>query len=507
MKKLTLFFTFTLFAVNYSFAQTVWSTVGGNSNRDGMSESFSILGSFNKEYTADNTIWGMQIFSYDGRFVTSRYISLSPLKAVVNAFSYSNPPNSPPIWKFEKTGAVYIVMGFNNDKVYVRDFQQGGNDSIFALNASNGQVIWRSNHTVERGIIWTAAFTSNGDLVLPGSGTKRIMRISHTTGDTVWTNNRIIPNTGAECLCVNGNTVYAFQGGLTTPKTVIALDANTGQLKYSSPELPGDGDQEIPFSISKNGVIYVIRDGGLMYAIRDIGTALNIIWSRPVLHPIGTYTQIGISNDSSVYIPYGRKIYRINHTNGNTLDSSIEIASTGNINPRFLIGKNNNTIVVGNGASEPSEGKYYRFNNNLQSGSVLMSAPYNYYSGPAFGGHALAPTVLMSGSGTQIYTKYTIIDEITPISSVTPNNFNLYQNFPNPFNPETLIKFDISSNQFIQLKIFDAMGKETETLVNGTLNSGTYQIKWNAGKYSSGVYYCKLIAGDYAATKKMLYIK
>lgn len=505
MKKLILFF---LLVANSSFAQwsdPVWTTVGGNSNRDGLIDNPYITGSLTRNYTADNTIWGMQIFSYGNKFVTTRYTSLSPLKAVVNAFTYFG-SSTTPLWRFEKTGAVYVVMGFNNDKVYVRDFQQGGNDSIFALNADNGSVIWRSNHTVERGIIWTAAFTSNGDLILPGSGSKRIMRINHMTGDTVWTNNRIIPNTGAECLCVNGNTVYAFQGGLTTPKTIIAIDANTGQIKYSSPELPGDGDQEIPFSISKNGMIYAIRDGGLMYAIKDNGSSLNIRWSRPVLHPMGTYSQIGIARDSSIYIPYGRKIYRLDHTNGNALDSSVEIASSGTINPRFLIGASGE-LYVGNGASVPLEGKYIKFDRALQNQIQIVFAPSNYYSGPAFGGFSLSPTILMAGAGDQIYTRFTIIDAITPISSTAPNNFSLYQNFPNPFNPETLIKFDIPGSQFVQLKIFDMNGRDIETLTEGVLSSGTYQVKWNASKYSSGVYYCKLLAGDFVSTKKMMYLK
>lgn len=506
MKKLILFF---LFIANFAFAQLptpLWTTVGGNSSRNGFIQNAHLFGSFTKNYTADNSIWGMQIFSYGTRFSTTRYVSLSPLKAVVNTFSFASPANSGPIWRFEKTGAVYVVMGFNNDKVYVRDFQQNGNDSIFALNAENGNVIWRSNHTVERGIIWTAAFTSNGDLILPGSGTKRIMRINHVTGDTVWTNNRIIPNTGAECLCVYGNTVYAFQGGLTTPKTLIAIDANTGQTKYSSPELPGDGDQEIPFSISANGIIYVIRDGGLMYSLIDNGSSISIRWSRPVLHPVGTYSQIGIAGDSSVYIPYGRKIYRLNHITGAVRDSSIELATTGTINPRFLLGFSG-ILYVGNGASEPSEGKYITFEANLSPIYTPISAPYNYYAGPAFGGYVTSPTILMTGSGTQIYTRFGILDDINPISSVAPNNFNLYQNFPNPFNPETLIKFDVANTQFVQLKIYDAMGRETETLVNGQLNSGTYQVKWNASKYSSGIYYCKIIAGDFVLTKKMMYVK
>lgn len=243
-----------------------------------------------------------------------------------------------------------------------------------------------------------------------------------------------------------------------------------------------------------------------MYSLIDNGTSINIRWSRPVLHPVGTYSQIGIGSDSSVYIPYGRRIYRLNHANGNTLDSSREIAQSGTINPRFLIG-NSGELYVGNGASESLDGQYIKFDRTLQTMIQGIFAPSNYYSGPAFGSTTLTPAILMTGSGTQIYTRYSIIDNIHPISSAAPNNFNLYQNFPNPFNPETLIKFDISQSQFVRLKVYDIMGKEVETLAEGVLNSGTYQIKWNASKQTSGIYYYKLIAGDFVSTKKMMYIK
>jgi hypothetical protein len=501
MKKLTLFF---LLCANFAFAQFVpnpnWTTVGGNSSRDGYVDNLMFSGVITSTRSdPNNTLWGMPIFTYGGKFVTSRYFSLSPISIRLSLANFSGASG----W-FHVTKN-FVAMGFNSDMIYARDFQQNGSDTIYALNPNNGLYIWKSKHTVERGIIWTATYTSNGDLILPGSGTKRVMRINRFTGDTVWTNNRIIPNTGAECLVVSGKSVYAWQGSLTTPKTIIAIDTGTGVTRYSSIELPGDGDQEIPFTVSKNGVVYCIRDGGLMYAIKDNGTALNILWSRPVLHPVGTYTQIGIGSDSSVYIPYGRKIYRLNHLNGNVLDSSIELASTGTINPRFAFTRN--TVFVGNGASTPAEGKYFCFSQNLQSLIWEESVPYNYYAGPAIGNTTTSPMVLMAGAGNQIKMRMDFIDAITPISSVAPNNFNLYQNYPNPFNPETLIKFDISNSEFVQLKIYDAMGKETETLVNDQLNSGTYQVKWNAGKYSSGVYYCKLISGNYVSTKKMMYLK
>jgi flagellar hook assembly protein FlgD len=86
-------------------------------------------------------------------------------------------------------------------------------------------------------------------------------------------------------------------------------------------------------------------------------------------------------------------------------------------------------------------------------------------------------------------------------------NFYLYQNYPNPFNPVTNIKFDLKENSFVTLKIYDATGKEVQTPVNSRLNAGQHSLNWNAEKYSSGVYFYKITAGNYSGIKKMLYIK
>ncbi|MCX7833364.1 MAG: T9SS type A sorting domain-containing protein [Ignavibacteria bacterium] len=100
-----------------------------------------------------------------------------------------------------------------------------------------------------------------------------------------------------------------------------------------------------------------------------------------------------------------------------------------------------------------------------------------------------------------------IIGNIKNISSNIPNEFHLYQNYPNPFNPITKIKFDLPKSDFITLKIYDALGREVETLVNETLSAGSYEVEWNASKYSSGVYFYKLQAGEFMDTKRMLFIK
>lgn len=96
---------------------------------------------------------------------------------------------------------------------------------------------------------------------------------------------------------------------------------------------------------------------------------------------------------------------------------------------------------------------------------------------------------------------------INQISTKIPTQFSLKQNFPNPFNPVTTIKFDIIKSENIKIVVLDALGREIETLVNEQLSPGSYQTTWDASKYSSGIYFYRLHAGDFIETKKMILIK
>ena len=93
--------------------------------------------------------------------------------------------------------------------------------------------------------------------------------------------------------------------------------------------------------------------------------------------------------------------------------------------------------------------------------------------------------------------------------------FNLEQNYPNPFNPTTKIKFTIQSvirdetnqSQFVNLKVYDILGNEIATLVNEQKPAGTYEVDFNAIGLTSGIYFYKLMTGNFSQTKKMILLK
>jgi len=88
-----------------------------------------------------------------------------------------------------------------------------------------------------------------------------------------------------------------------------------------------------------------------------------------------------------------------------------------------------------------------------------------------------------------------------------PKTLTLHQNYPNPFNPVTTIKYDLPKAYDVKLTVYNILGQEIATLVNDNLNAGSHEIKWDASKYSSGVYICRLEAGSYTETIKLLLLK
>jgi subtilisin-like proprotein convertase family protein len=88
-----------------------------------------------------------------------------------------------------------------------------------------------------------------------------------------------------------------------------------------------------------------------------------------------------------------------------------------------------------------------------------------------------------------------------------PVKYELSQNYPNPFNPTTNIKYQIANNSFVSLKIYDILGKEITTLVNENQKAGEYLAVFNTSGLASGVYFYKLVAGDFTEIKKMILIK
>jgi D-alanyl-D-alanine carboxypeptidase len=93
-----------------------------------------------------------------------------------------------------------------------------------------------------------------------------------------------------------------------------------------------------------------------------------------------------------------------------------------------------------------------------------------------------------------------------PVNEV-PDQFALMQNFPNPFNPSTTIKFELPKASEVRLSVYDLLGREASVLVNDRRDAGVYEVKFDAAGLSSGVYFYRIQAGDFIQTKRLLLLK
>lgn len=160
---------------------------------------------------------------------------------------------------------------------------------------------------------------------------------------------------------------------------------------------------------------------------------------------------------------------------------------------------------------------------NVKQLTIPPSVTYNYYKR---NGHTssgiVAPSVAIYKTGTIKYASVSypglgpaniyynaeqLVTAVEPINNTVPDKFSLEQNYPNPFNPVTNINFNIPKAGNVKLVVFDAVGKEVATLVNGSYNAGTYKVDFDASHLSTGVYFYRLETDGFTDIKKMMLVK
>jgi hypothetical protein len=153
-----------------------------------------------------------------------------------------------------------------------------------------------------------------------------------------------------------------------------------------------------------------------------------------------------------------------------------------------------------------------RFNNDRS----LLGKPFRVTSRNSLNDQ-IVPRVLLNND--RIYTFWqgsgaswaNVLDFYDPESSVDNNAlpliFFLSQNYPNPFNPRTTIVYKLTTNDEVDLSIYDISGKKVVTLVKGHLNAGVYETVWNAAGFPSGIYFARLSCGEKSVSIKMVLLK
>jgi hypothetical protein len=113
---------------------------------------------------------------------------------------------------------------------------------------------------------------------------------------------------------------------------------------------------------------------------------------------------------------------------------------------------------------------------------------------------------LGTGNGIELFEPSVV--SVRNIAQNHPSDFVLYNNYPNPFNPSTTIKFELKQNSNVKLSVFDITGKVVDVILDNEYKSaGTYELKYRAERLSSGIYFLLIEANSYSKTIKMVYLK
>ncbi len=187
------------------------------------------------------------------------------------------------------------------------------------------------------------------------------------------------------------------------------------------------------------------------------------------------------------------------------------IAANGSSQSRItLIPKNNSDTLLASGLeillSNTGEGTLSGVT-DLGNGTYTDTITAPFYIGT----DTISATVISGTDTVALFQKvvvvYTTPTSVQSIDSPNPDIFYLFQNYPQPFNPATTIKYQIPEFSFVTVKVFDLLGNEIVTLVNEKKLKGIYEVGFSADGLASGVYIYKLTAGNFTTSKKLIILK
>ncbi len=275
---------------------------------------------------------------------------------------------------------------------------------------------------------------------------------------------------------------------------VCILKTTDGCVTFDSMRVEGSM-KDIYFKDSLNGVMcgegvaFYTTDGGTNWLTSSFSTWTSHLfrmkfindytgWTISLYPIIFKTTNFGVSWDSISFLPYD--VSRPGGYGIDFLDSNLGFcAADGGIFKTTNSGRNWNREQT----SQFGSAIYYDL--NVLTDSIVYA-----------GGNL---RFLYTNSGGQVGVK--------ELNSTIPDNYTLFQNFPNPFNPITNIEFSLPQKSFVKLKVYNLLGKEMATLVNENLSAGKFRYEFNATLFTSGIYFYNLETENFFETRKMVLVK
>ena len=339
------------------------------------------------------------------------------------------------------------------------------------------------NDGMNAAFIWSLVQTANGNLF---AATERGVFISTNNGAS-WSSTAL-PQYDVRALSVSGNFIYAGLWGQgvyrTSDNGATWTDASNGMVIKAVQALLSDNSGNI-YAGTFGGGIYKTTDGGSNWT----STAMNYphVWS------LGK-----TSNGVIVAGTYGNGLY-LSGDGGNSWQPQTSGLNATHIysvsvdnNDNVFVSSWNNGVYFARIIS--SDAPTVTWNNIGLTGVKVSSISYNNTTGKLFAA-TTDGGLLRNDSPTS--AKETASNEI-------PERFNLANNYPNPFNPSTVIEFSLPVTGEVELVIYNMLGEIVSRPISGQLQAGTHTVRFDAGNLSSGIYLYRLTSGNNVVTKKMI---
>ena len=363
------------------------------------------------------------------------------------------------------------VSGCRNGVVYATRSGNTNASYVYALDASDGSILWKSDALVDEYGSESCSFAENGNLVL--GNLFDILCLSATTGETIWQTPRpdAAPASGGQEVAVHGNRGYYWIADSNGPQITV-IDLESGQNLYSSGSVSPGLVQQSTLFVGSDGTVYAPRSQGnpmtdFLVAYADDGVSLVEKWRTPIgFIPFSTS---GEGADGSIYT-YSASggLIRLNPANGAVMNTSVPFLMESVNSPRMALDKSGQVFVTNGG----QDGAIYSFNPDLTL-DWTVDVGVLYHGGPALADNG----TLIVCSSTHVFAyKGAGTSEVEDIS------VQGYSIYPNPADDHLFIG---GLNEHDHLTIHDLTGK---LIFAGRGNQDGLDI----GNFQSGIYVVKI---------------
>jgi hypothetical protein len=441
-----------------------------------------------------NFLWGsngVTLSTSNSTYQANPKIAITSDGNYVIAWSFGSTPKKIAMQKINSAG----VKQWGTDPIFLAGSGSENFDYTDLVPSDNGNVI----------MLWSGY---TGTFISPGNYRLYTQKFS-TSGTPVWNSSM--------------DTVYGtgYVSGFYTPR--IFSDGNNGAI-FCWRDYRGNANYQTGYlqRINSSGTFLFPVNGSAVSTLAgnnhfdpvaclsSTGETYSIWYETDNLQSqFGVYGQKFSTNGTRQWTDNGHAFVALNANqpsimsvyskNGNLFAYFMELQSGNNNLIKAFTSDGNATLGWGGVIIVPSSvlSSKIRLNTTQNSAGMSMLA---WQDNRNDGGGIYAQNINLDGT-------FGNATGIIGSSGSAPSKFSLSQNFPNPFNPSTEIKFDIPKTSNVKLEIYNILGEKNASLVDQILQPGSYSVSWNASNAPSGVYFYRISAGDFTATKKLILIK